>query len=121
MDAGRCCGCTIAVAADGCSPHQFTDPFDETPRPPSTLRINDEQIVLVAPAFLYAMAVVMWLSNDEDVEFARELAPVSFASLCVHLFAAGEVSERREERRKSAGRGGGGREEIGRKRRVKRF
>ena len=49
------------------------------------------QIVLVAPAFLYAIAVVMWLFEDQDIEFARELAPVSFAALCVHLFAAGEV------------------------------
>lgn len=48
--------------------------------------------MLVAPAFLYAMAVVAWLFEDQDIEFARELAPVSFAALCVHLFAAGEVS-----------------------------
>lgn len=47
--------------------------------------------MLVAPAFLYAMAVVAWLFEDQDIEFARELAPVSFAALCVHLFAAGEV------------------------------
>eukprot|EP00904_Undaria_pinnatifida_P014079 jgi/Undpi1/9801/HiC_scaffold_27.g12255.m1 len=49
------------------------------------------QIVLVAPAFLYAIAVLMWLFEDQDIEFARELAPVSFAALCVHLFAAGEI------------------------------
>ncbi|CAM9695876.1 unnamed protein product [Ascophyllum nodosum] len=49
------------------------------------------QIVMVAPAFLYAIAVVMWLFEDQDIEFARELAPVSFAALCVHLFAAGEI------------------------------
>lgn len=55
--------------------------------------LNDKQLVLVAPAFLYAIAVVMWLSQDQDIEFARELAPVSFAALCVHLFAAGEVRQ----------------------------
>lgn len=62
--------------------------------------------MLVAPAFLYAVAVVMWLSQGQDIEFARELAPVSFAALCVHLFAAGEVGgpELIIERR---GRGGG--------------
>ena len=48
---------------------------------------------MVAPAFLYAIAVVMWLFEDQDIAFSRELAPVSFAALCVHLFAAGEVMQ----------------------------
>lgn len=59
----------------------------------TSLRLCFLQIVLVAPAFLYAIAVVMWLFEDQDIEFARELAPVSFAALCVHLFAAGEVTQ----------------------------
>ncbi|CAM9698943.1 unnamed protein product, partial [Choristocarpus tenellus] len=49
------------------------------------------QVVLVSPALLYAFAVVLWLFDGKDIEYARELAPLSFAALCVHLFAAGEV------------------------------
>jgi hypothetical protein len=48
------------------------------------------EVLLVGPALAYAFAVLTWLFSGTDIEYAREIGPVSFAALCLHLFAAAE-------------------------------
>lgn len=48
------------------------------------------EIILVVPALVYAFVVLMWIFAGTDIEYCRELGPVSFAALCLHLFAGAE-------------------------------
>jgi hypothetical protein len=59
----------------------------ELPADPVSPRL---QWVLLAPALVYTLIIVLWMALDIDIEYAREIGPISFAALCMHLFCRGE-------------------------------